>query len=272
MGDDPVTIRRRPAWLETSHYARPAAEYGRAEGRRVVRSGFAQRAEVEREQVVASCLTPIRGAAPNSLAPASAVGILQPPSQSPPQPAAVFVEARIPSRIQKVATLMTSFALTPRVAGLILAVCVITTFPSHAFAQGPNPLIGTWTLNLAKSTFSPGPPPKSPATRTYTQNGDGLKVVLSGGVNADGSAQTTVSWAAHFDGKDYPMVGNSTADMVTITMTGASTMDFTAKKGGKVTGTRRWTVSKDGKTMTTWQGGTNNAGLPQSNFEVWTKQ
>ena len=50
---------------------------------------------------------------------------------------------------------MTSFALTPRVAGLILAVCLITTFPSHAFAQGPNPLIGVWTLNLAKSTYSP---------------------------------------------------------------------------------------------------------------------
>ena len=30
-----MTIRRRPAWLETSHYARPAAEYGRAEGRLV---------------------------------------------------------------------------------------------------------------------------------------------------------------------------------------------------------------------------------------------
>ncbi len=31
---------------------------------------------------------------------------------------------------------MTSTALTPRVAGLILAVCVITTFQPHAFAQG----------------------------------------------------------------------------------------------------------------------------------------
>ena len=167
---------------------------------------------------------------------------------------------------------MASFALTPRVAGLILAVCVITTFSSHAFAQGPNPLIGTWKVNLAKSTYSPDPPPKSPATRTYTQNGDGLKVVISGGVNADGSAQTPVSWAAHFDGKDYPMVGNPASDMVTITMTDASTMDFTSKKGGKVTGVRRYTVSKDGKTMTSWQGGTTTAGLPRSNFEVWTKQ
>ena len=166
---------------------------------------------------------------------------------------------------------MASFALTPRVAGLILAVCVITTFPSHAFAQGPNPLIGTWKVNLAKSTYSPEPP-KSPATRTYTQNGDGLKVVISGGVNADGSASVPLSWAAHFDGKDYPMVGNPTADMITITMVGASTMDQTAKKGGKVLNTARLTVSKDGKTMTRWTGGTNNAGLPQSNFEVFDKQ
>ena len=165
---------------------------------------------------------------------------------------------------------MASFALNSRIAGLIMSVCVITTFPSHAFAQGPNPLIGTWTLNIAKSTFSPGPPPKS-QTRTYTQNGDGLKLVIAG-VDADGSASVPTSWAAHFDGKDYPVVGNPTADMITITMVGASTMDSTAKKDGKVTSTRRFTVSKDGKTMTSWNGGTNNAGLPQSNFTVWTKQ
>ena len=213
-----------------------------------------------------------RGAAPNSLAPARVVAILQPPSQSPSHPAAVFVEARTPSRIQKVTTPMASFALTPRVAGLIMAVCVITTFPSHAFAQGTNPLIGTWKVNLAKSTYSPGPPPKSPATRTYTQNGDGLKLVISGGVNADGSAQTTISWAAHFDGKDYPVVGDPAIDMVTITMVGASTMDATYKKGGKVTNTARHTVSKDGKTMTRWNGGTNAAGLPVSNFVVFDKQ
>jgi len=68
------------------------------------------------------------------------------------------------------------------------------------------------------------------------------------------------------------MVGNATADMVTITMVGASTMDATFKRGGKVTDIARLTVSKDGKTMTRWQGGTNAAGLPQSNFMVFNKQ
>ena len=68
------------------------------------------------------------------------------------------------------------------------------------------------------------------------------------------------------------MAGNPRADMVTTTMVGASTLDFTGKKGGKGTVTSRLTVSKDGKTMTRWTGGTNNAGLPQSNFEVFDKQ
>jgi hypothetical protein len=165
---------------------------------------------------------------------------------------------------------MASFALDPRVAWLIMAVGMITMFPSHAFAQGANPFIGVWKVNLAKSTYSPGPPPKS-ATRTYTQNGDGLKAVNEA-VNADGSAQTTTSYAAHFDGKDYPFVGTTPADTVMITMTDASTLDVNLKKGGKVLNTVRFTVSRDGKTMTMLQGGTNSAGVPQSNFTVWTKQ
>ena len=63
--------------------------------------------------------TSTRGAArgQSSSAHVATAAILQPPSQSPPHPAAVFVEARTPSRIQKVATPMASFALTSRLAG-----------------------------------------------------------------------------------------------------------------------------------------------------------
>ena len=121
----------------------------------------------------------------------------------------------------------------------------------------------------AATPTSPGPALKS-ETRTYTQNGDGLKLAAVG-VNADGSAQNNQSWAAHFDGKDYPIVEGA-SDMITITMVGASTMDATYKKGGKVNDTRRFTVSKDGKTMTFWAGGTNTAGFPVSNFVVYDKQ
>ncbi len=47
---------------------------------------------------------------------------------------------------------------------------------------------------------------------------------------------------------------------------------MTSRKDGKVLNTLRFTVSKYRKTITVWQGGTNNAGLAVSNFTVYDKQ
>ena len=167
---------------------------------------------------------------------------------------------------------MTSFALNARGAGLILAACVITTFPSHTLAQRTNPLIGSWITNIPKSTYSSGRTPKSPATRTFTQNADGLTFALTGGRDPDGNALTPTRWAAHFDGKDYPMVGSSTTDMVTIAMINASNLEVLSKKGGRVTDTSRYTVSQDGKTISWVATGTNAAGLPIRNVVILDKQ
>src|ERR1700752_1770453 len=53
----------------------------------------------------------------------------------------------------------------------------------HIAAQAADPLIGTWTLNVAKSKYSPGPAPKS-ETRTYVMAGEDIKATLTG-VDAD---------------------------------------------------------------------------------------
>src|SRR5262245_54523208 len=42
-----------------------------------------------------------------------------------------------------------------------------------AFAQSA-PHIGKWSLNVAKSVYTPGPPPRS-QVRTYSSAGNGLK-------------------------------------------------------------------------------------------------
>ncbi|MFH0908259.1 MAG: hypothetical protein V1929_05820, partial [bacterium] len=55
--------------------------------------------------------------------------------------------------------------------------------------QAASPLSGSWRLNVAKSKYSPGPPPKSGTTR-YEATQDGFKMA-SDGVNAQG--QTTHS-------------------------------------------------------------------------------
>src|ERR1700686_5886511 len=78
-------------------------------------------------------------------------------------------------------------------------------------ASAADPAIGTWTLNVEKSAFSPGPGPKS-ATRTYAQTSDGLALTYSG-VAADGSAFSGKS-TFKYDGKDYPITGSPDYDAI----------------------------------------------------------
>jgi hypothetical protein len=73
--------------------------------------------------------------------------------------------------------------------------------------------IGTWKLNVAKSKFSPGPPPQS-ATVTYEESGRGVKRTGEA-VSADGT-KTSFEYTAQYDGKDYPITGNPNADTVAL--------------------------------------------------------
>ncbi len=55
----------------------------------------------------------------------------------------------------------------------------VTLFGLHLAGQGADPVIGTWVLDVAKSTFSPGPAPKS-ESRTYVMEGQEIKVTSTG--------------------------------------------------------------------------------------------
>ena len=70
-------------------------------------------------------------------------------------------------------------------------------------AQERDPRIGTWKLNVAQSTYDPGPPPQS-ITRTYEDRGGGVTFVTVEGINAQGNP--IFGQVAHkLDGKDYPL-------------------------------------------------------------------
>jgi hypothetical protein len=136
-------------------------------------------------------------------------------------------------------------------------------------AQAGDPRIGTWTLNAAKSKWSPGPPPQS-LTVKVEPSGQGEKVTTEA-VNADGT-RTTVQYTANFDGKDYPLTGSQIADMVSLKRIDARTTERTDKKGGKVAQTITRVVSQDGKTMTATVKGTNAQGQAVNNVVMFEKQ
>ncbi len=127
-------------------------------------------------------------------------------------------------------------------ACLAIAVCLL---PQTALAQ-PNPRIGTWKLDVAKSTYQQGKPPSS-ETRTYLATDDGGLQLTADAMLPSGTKQPT-GYRAKYDGKDHPYSG-AAGDTIAITGDGW-TSDAIIKMGGKVTQTTHSVVSKDGKTMT----------------------
>ena len=74
-----------------------------------------------------------------------------------------------------------------------------------AQGQATDPWVGTWKTNLAKSTYSPGPAPKTPATVTIASAPNGIKTTIDG-ADAQGKPTHTES-VSTFDGKDTPVDG-----------------------------------------------------------------
>ncbi|SRR5258706_6671340 len=155
--------------------------------------------------------------------------------------------------------------LRSAIVGLALAIVAI----GASAQQAKNPEIGTWKLNLDKSKYSPGPPPKSPTMLTMEAAGDGIKY-SSKGVNAEGKA-TGVEYTAKYDGKDVPLTGSQLANTISLKKVDANTVQRVDKKDGKVVTTIRRVYSKDGKSFTATIKGTNAKGEAVNNTLVYDR-
>src|SRR5215813_14138859 len=149
-----------------------------------------------------------------------------------------------------------------------LAVCLFATSSMSSFAQ-TDPSIGTWKLNLAKSKYSPGPPPKS-QTLTFEAVGKGVKVTNKI-TDAEGKP-IDIQFTVNDDGKDYPVTGSPDVDTIAWKRIDAYTVESTRKKAGKVLSTATRVVSKDGKTLTLTEKGVNAKGEKFSNTLVSEKE
>jgi hypothetical protein len=161
---------------------------------------------------------------------------------------------------------MQAFAGRLTLATVMVGLILLGNLPS---AQAADPMVGTWKLNVAKSTYSPGPAPKS-LTAKIEAAGEGEKVTADG-VRGD-DTPIRVEYTAQFDGKDYPITGSPMADTVSLKRLDANTIERTDKKGGKVVQTLTRKVSRDGKTATVTYKGTDAQGRPINNVAVFEKQ
>jgi hypothetical protein len=137
-----------------------------------------------------------------------------------------------------------------------------------ALCFAASPQLGTWKLNEAKSKWPAGVPKNT--TVVYEESGDSIKVSIDG-TKPDGSA-THNDWTGKFDGKDYPVTGDSAQDSRSYKQIDDHTLSFAAKKDGKVFTSGTIKVSADGKSRTVTSSGTDPQGKKYKGTAVYDKQ
>jgi len=147
---------------------------------------------------------------------------------------------------------------------LMLMLCVVGVVVSFA---ADNPNMGTWKLNEAKSKFAPGSPMNTMVV--YEAAGDMVKVTTDG---TSSGAPIHTEWTGKFDGKAYPVTGDSSVDTRAYKKVNDRTLDLTNKKGDKVTTTGRIVVSADGKSRTVTTTRTDSDGKKSTSTAVYDKQ
>jgi hypothetical protein len=147
-----------------------------------------------------------------------------------------------------------------------LAFAVVVAAALGASAQAPDPFLGSWKFDAAKSTLV-GPPPKS-MTVTIEPAGEARKVTVDV-VDAKG-ATNKWGYTASLDGKDAPVTGIPAFDTASLSRSSPRESAVTYKKAGKPVSALKSVVSGDGKTLTITSTPADPAGKPT--VTVYTKQ
>ena len=148
-----------------------------------------------------------------------------------------------------------------------IALTISLVFVSVAMGYQNNPHLGTWKLNEAKSKFAGK---ARNHTVVYEAVGDQIKITVDG-VDENGGAVHN-EWTGKFDGKDYPVTGDSSADVRSYRKRGTNTLELTNKKDGKATLTGRIVISRSGKTRTVTTTTTNAQGKKVTSVAMYDKQ
>jgi hypothetical protein len=153
-----------------------------------------------------------------------------------------------------------------RFATLLLAVVASA---SALCAADPDPFVGTWKMNPAKSHYKLGTPPKEQIA-TITVSGGDMTVDVAA-VTAEGK-KTRVFYTIPYDGGRGKMSETSPAyDGISGKHIGPYEREISRWKDGKPVFTARSVVSPDGKSMSTVSKGISPVGKPVDASLVYDK-
>ena len=143
-------------------------------------------------------------------------------------------------------------------------------------AQAPDPFVGTWLLNLQKSSF-PGPPPARPYRLTFTQNGDGSIVGIVFDIDEKGAETAVARITYRYDGREYRdqdiQKGIPAPNTLAFTRVDARTVEVVHRLNeGKLVFKEMRRVAEDGRTMTFALDATDRTGTTVSVIQVFDRQ
>ena len=150
---------------------------------------------------------------------------------------------------------------------VLAAVALVLPLALQAREHG-DPVLGTWTLNAAKSTYDPGPAPRSSTSTSWTfaQTPDGIQL------NVTANGETHTSSTFKLDGKPYPMRGGSAIDAHALRRASRLEIKSNLMRAGQVVGHATILVAKNLKTMTVENRYTTPAGQSVHNVMVFDRQ
>ena len=148
-----------------------------------------------------------------------------------------------------------------RYVGIALIALAFSVAPATQ-AQKPDPLIGTWKLDVAKSKFNPGPAPKS-VTVTIAEDKVTVEEVDPEGKSVSYSFKESPGTAVPIEGMENATILEKRPD--------SHHFEHTWKIGER-TENGKGVVAKNGKSLRYTISGMNAEGKPFHNVELYAKQ
>jgi len=142
--------------------------------------------------------------------------------------------------------------------------------PGAVAGQTLEAWLGTWTLNVSKSTYTPGPAPYKRATYRIEPWNDGVKVTYDM-VHPRG-ATTHLEWTGKFDGTAYTVQGIDEFVTYAYAPVPGGGYEVTVRIDDRVAAISTVTLSPDGRSLTTTTAGRDSRGRNVTTSTVYEKQ
>ena len=156
--------------------------------------------------------------------------------------------------------------IRPTVAAVLVAFALCAGVGKAQVIPELDAVIGTWQLDLARSTFNPGPSPTA-EVRIYEPEHEGIKTTIRT-QHADGTA-TTVEFVASYNEVIAAVTGSTTVDAIQMKRVDDLTAEAVLRQGVAAVGTARRVIARDGRTMTITV--TRTGPQPGSNVSVYRR-